>query len=367
VIFIFGNTRILTDQGSLPIRDIVENQLDVEALSFNETTGSFEYKPIIDYSSNEKVPFQGWRYITPEKGKRLRCTKEREICTSKGWIPAQELSDTCNIYSTIGSHYRDCLMAGTLLGDSSLLVEKRGSGTAYRISFQHVNETLLDFKTEVLNLSGKKGNITTGYGSSGCRFVSSALTNSSFPVEDFYNMGSATTTKDALGKRKIIPYEVLKEYITPEALALWIADDGSVSLNNGNKNTPVLQISVHSFPKEQIDEFLKLFKNKYQVEPTLLLDKRLNTKNCDSCFSFKTKDTLYLLNQLRDKQVKGAEYKFYFPTEGYVTKAIETFEYRPIHISRVSYRSPSIKYDISVEGYNNFCANGIIVKSNKGG
>jgi hypothetical protein len=250
------------------------------------------------------------------------------------------------------------------MGDSSFTIDKRTSGLTYRLSFQHVNDTLFDFKREVLGLSGMTSNVTTGYGSAAKKFISSALTSSSFPIDKFYNIGRRQfkNGENIFGKRRVVPYEILKEYITLDALSLWIADDGSLSKNNGNQSTPILSISTHSFPWEQIEEFYKLFENKYEVEPTAIVDKRVQTENCNAFLKFKTKDTLYLLNMLRDKHVRGAEYKFYFPTEGYIKRANNEFTFKDFKIRKAGIGTPAYGYNIKVDA-DGFVVNGMIIRS----
>jgi len=203
------------------------------------------------------------------------------------------------------------LIAGTLLGDTCFSIEKRGSGRSYRLVFRHTNKDYFDYKVKLLSLEGKINPITTGYGSNGFEFRSTALTNSNFPVKKFYYTGHMNPYG-----RKFLKYKDLSKFINLDALAMWIADDGSLEYNNGNKNTPRLSLHTQNSNARQIKEYIKLFKRKYQCQPSIYKDKRVKTFG--NFLTFNTKDTLFLLNYLRNKHIKGMEYKFYFTTDGYI-------------------------------------------------
>lgn len=204
------------------------------------------------------------------------------------------------------------LIAGTLLGDSCMSIDKRYNAVSYRMIFQHTNKKYFDFKVNLLNLRGRIGEYKTGYGSLAYRFTSNALTNTNFPINKFYYTGHNKNC----GKRKNLTYKTLRSLINLEALSLWIADDGSIRYNNGNKNTPILSLHTQNSNDNQITKYVNLFKRKYGVLARIYKDKRVKTFG--NFLTFDTKDTLYLLNQLRNKHLKGIEYKYYFPTEKYL-------------------------------------------------
>ncbi len=205
-----------------------------------------------------------------------------------------------------------CLIAGTLLGDSFMSIDKRHRGRSYRLMFQHTNKKYFDFKVNLLKLEGRVIKVKTGYGSLAYRFTSKALTSSNFPINLFYHTGHHNKRR----VRKNLEYKIIYKYISLNALALWIADDGSLRYNNNNKNTPILSLHTQNSNKEQVAKYVRLFKSKYHCKARVYKDKRVKTFG--NFLTFNTKDTLYLLNQLRKKHVKGVEYKFYFTTDGYL-------------------------------------------------
>lgn len=202
-------------------------------------------------------------------------------------------------------------VSGTLLGDSAFNIDKRGSGTSYRLYFQHTNIDYFNHKIKLLNLDGTVSWKRTGYGSLAKRFVSTALTNSHFPVTKFYYTGHTFQYG-----RKLLKYNTLSKLIDLDALALWIADDGSLGYNNKNKFTPRLILNTQNCSMDQMREYEKYFNKKYHCTPMIGQDKRVKTFGYYLIFN--TKDSLFILNYLKNKQIKGMEYKFYFPTEGYL-------------------------------------------------
>jgi len=356
-------SKINTDIGYIPIGKIVEEKIQCNVLSYNEITKENEYKPIITWFSNGKSPYTNWMYVKIDSGGQLRNTLNHGIFTNNGWKEAQELNSKIDlIYSTRGSDYLNSLIAGTLLGDTNFSVEKRNTGTSYRLTFQHVNKEYFDFKVNLLNIEGKISEVITGYGSNAWRFVSNALTNTSFPITKFYWTGNdkKNIIDNVLGKRKLLLYGTLRKMLTIESLSLWIADDGSLSFNNDNKTTPLLSLHTQGFSEEQINEFIKYFKNTYDCIPFKYVDKKV-INGSGIFLTFSTKDTLFLLNKLRDKQVKGVEYKYYFPTEGYIKPAENKYEFNSFKTHHARNDKPKNKYDLEIQDNHNYYANNILV------
>jgi DNA ligase-1 len=353
---VFRTTNVLTIDGPKTIEEIVENKLKTSVMSFNEETGIFEYKPIVNWFNNGKLNYHEWLEIVPKNGKHIKCTKNHKFLTNFGWKEANDLnSKTDKIFCNQFEEYRIGLIAGTLLGDSSFCIDRRGSGTSYRLTFQHVNKKYFDFKIKVLGLAGKTIEVTTGYGSKAFKFVSNAITNCSFPISLFYHIGH----HDLCGKRKIISTDTLKEHLTLEGLSLWIADDGSINYNNGNLETPRLSLSTHNFCDEQITNIVEYFREVFDCVPSIYTDKRVQSNG--KFLTFSTKDTFFILTLLRNKQVKGCEYKFFYNTQQYLEEAKDEFKF--ISFSKRNSRNmpQAIKYDIEVKDNHNYVANNIVI------
>lgn len=271
----------------------------------------FDFSEVEDVVVGPPAPYTEWVDVVPSVGRHIRVTRDHPYAKTScaGWADA------------MGAYWLG-LVTGTLMGDSYLSIESRYSSNSpsYRLGFQHTSLELAEFKAKVLGLKGRWRTVETGYGSTAYRFVTEALTNTSLPLRKFYR-------SNHLGVhplRKDLPYRRgLSHLMTPEGLSLWIADDGSLRMNNGNEKTPVLSISTHNHSEKQLQYFLEYFEKVWLCTPTFIKDKRIRCDESQAAkfISFNTKDTLYILNHLRDKQVRGAGYKFYFPTEGYVGPA----------------------------------------------
>lgn len=84
-------TPILTDQGVFPIGQIVETKMNAKVLSFDISTNSFCYKPIVHYIKT----LQRERLVTVHHSLgTLTCTENHEIWTSnQGYVKAKNLSN----------------------------------------------------------------------------------------------------------------------------------------------------------------------------------------------------------------------------------------------------------------------------------
>jgi len=358
---LFRTSKIETLEGIRTIEEIVENKINTKVRSFNEITQQIEWKNISNWMKKGKIVYKNWRVISPNYGKPLKVTEDHKIFTSNGWKAAKELNPIKDrILVTASEDRLNSLLAGTILGDSSLVLEKRGSGKAYRLIFQHTNKEYFNFKVGLFGLKGRVINIVTGYGSKGWKFISTALTSAGtiggFPIKKFYWVGHSKMC----GKRKLLPYRTLKNILTLESLALWISDDGSLRLNNRDQTTPVLSLATQGFSKEQINIFKLWFKRKLFCNPTSISFKRKDG-SLGYGLDFNTKDTLYILNKLRKLNCKGVEYKFYFTTEAYLENIKEEKKFTTFKVSHSRNMPPAEKYDIEVEDNHNFFANGILV------
>lgn len=364
---VFRTVTLKTSEGPKTIEEIVENRLELSVLSLNEDSNTLEYKPVTDWFNNGKLRYQDWLEVVPEFGRPIKCTPDHKFLTTVGYKKAEDLDPKQDqLLGSLGGPYRNSLLLGTLLGDSGVIIERRTTGKSYRLYFTHTNESLLKFKTRILGVPGGVKEVTTGYGSKAFRFTSTALTPSDFPITQVYHTGhekAPRSKKGVLGSRKLLSYKTLRSLLSEEAVSLWIADDGSLRYNNGNEKTPILSLHTQNFSAEQIEEFVTYFDKVWGCRPSINRTRRLErVGNCPGLFlTFSTKDTLFILNTLRDKHCEGVEYKYYFPTEGYVKTAED--EARPVrfHVRRSRRMPPATRYDIEVQDNHNYVANGIVI------
>jgi intein/homing endonuclease len=81
---------VLTEQGEVPIRQIVEQEMVGTKLpSYNESTGQVEMDEVMAVASN------GTRDIIElqlEDGETLKLTEDHLVMTQRGWVQAGELT-----------------------------------------------------------------------------------------------------------------------------------------------------------------------------------------------------------------------------------------------------------------------------------
>lgn len=356
---VHGSSILQTDLGPKTIKEIVDNKIECKVLSYNIKTNKNEYKDISNWFNNGLANYQDWIYIKLSNNHLIKCTKNHKIYTNNGWKRADSLNPHKDlILADRGSHRLFSLIIGTILGDSSVSIEKRTQSKkpSYRFSFSHAKKDLALFKANVLNMNFNIIKVTSGYGSKLTRVISPSLTNTDFPITRMYQTGHNKNQ----GKRKIINHKFLLKYVTDESLSMWIADDGCLRFNNKNKFTPVLDFHTQGFCKEQINQFILFFKKKYGCIPRINKDKKV--KNGSGIFlTLNTKDTLFILNRLRNLQCQGAEYKYYFPTEGYIKPVENKFSFFKFKICGSRKQIPQVKYDIEVKDNHNYFANKILV------
>lgn len=90
------NTMITTDWGKLSIGSIVTNKLPVNVLSYNETTGEVELKPVVNWFENTIAEKMIELTIETDSGeiKTIKCTRNHRFYTkNREWVEAQDLTE----------------------------------------------------------------------------------------------------------------------------------------------------------------------------------------------------------------------------------------------------------------------------------
>lgn len=90
------DTMITTDCGKLSIGSIVTNKLPVNVLSYNETTGEVELKPVVNWFENTIAEKMIELTIETDSGeiKTIKCTRNHRFYTkNRGWVESQDLTE----------------------------------------------------------------------------------------------------------------------------------------------------------------------------------------------------------------------------------------------------------------------------------
>jgi hypothetical protein len=84
-----GDTKVLTDKGEITIEEIVNNKIDLNLMSYNNDTKSFEKDKILQFwDQGEKETI----IIETEEGE-IELTPDHKVLTQRGWIKAEELTE----------------------------------------------------------------------------------------------------------------------------------------------------------------------------------------------------------------------------------------------------------------------------------
>jgi hypothetical protein len=94
-----GDTKVLTSLGEKTIQEIVEKRIEVDLLSYNNETKSFENDRIVQFwDQGEKETI----IIETDEGE-LELTHDHKVLTQRGWIKACELTESDSLIGKISS------------------------------------------------------------------------------------------------------------------------------------------------------------------------------------------------------------------------------------------------------------------------
>jgi len=225
------------DGRTLPIGEVVNNQIEGDVYSLNEKTGEIEIKPIVDWHDNGKVESsKEFIHIQTQsidgRGRfGFTCTQNHEILTDTGWKKAEELSFEDRLVSryteTVNGSYGEFLR-GIFIGDSRIHI--RDKNTANLKLQDNENSDYLNWKLDKLEkfLNFKEITINRGF-----RY------DSEFTYE-------FAKIKRELGERN--PLYMLENHYSDLSLAIWFMDDGNYDTANGHNR---YSISVKRFKNQE--------------------------------------------------------------------------------------------------------------------
>jgi DNA polymerase-3 subunit alpha len=90
-----GDTKVLTDIGEIAIEEIVSKKLEVDLISYNNDTKSFEKDKIVQFwDQGEKETI----IIETDEGE-IELTPDHKVLTQRGWLKAYELTEHDSLIS----------------------------------------------------------------------------------------------------------------------------------------------------------------------------------------------------------------------------------------------------------------------------
>jgi recombination protein RecA len=215
-----SGTRVqLADGSTEKIGTIVNQKLPVEVLSYDAATNRIVPRRVVNWFDNG-VADEFLQFTVGRSGGNGRshfaATGNHLVRTPGGWRHAGELSPGDRVLVNEPKRLSDQqlqVVLGSLLGDGSISPNRHGrNGVRFRMGHGAVQQEYLQWKTSLLDNIGHSWHTDDR----SARFV------------DFTPLPELSELHDAvyIGDRKVISDEYLKA-LTPLALAIWYADDGS--------------------------------------------------------------------------------------------------------------------------------------------
>lgn len=364
-----GDTEILLSDGTCKsIKEICENKLPVEVISYNEETGQLEPNPVINWFINPSSIEEFYAVGTNKQHRTsvssktyLNITGEHPIYSNGEWVKAENIEGKPihYIYPWI-DNLSDQIIKGSLLGD------------------MHI---------------GKDGRLSESHG----------LKQASYAKEKFRLLGSLNYTtnniiqKQGYGKglkqinNRTKTYEQIKELrkeIYPDgikkisksyldsledvAIAFWLMDDWSLHKTNSKKEGFYYRMHVSGFDLPTIENI------SFWLDSQNLDHKIYKRENCDGSIIYLSPSATekialrvapYIVPSMKYKlppKLRSISYVLgeKEPQKKFImkTRPVSKF-YRSAEMSDSLKRTKSWgkKYNITVANNNNYIANGILV------
>ncbi|MEM3403355.1 MAG: DNA polymerase ligase N-terminal domain-containing protein [Nitrososphaeria archaeon] len=342
-------TKVITEEGSLNIGNIVKEKKKIKCLSYNFKTYQLEWKPIINWFCNGKTTnFLRIRIPGQYGGRRIiTVTHNHKIFTPNGIKLAKELKvgDSIFVPGMKWSEEQFQVLIGTLLGDAHLELQKGTKIPCYQLTNSGNQKSYLEFIRNVL-APYTKTHKRKSSNSWSFRFTHIALV-------DIY-------PKFYRNKVKILSEEILL-LLDERGLAIWYMDDGYL----WNK---YVEFSTQGFTKEENSLIVEFLRKKWQINAKVYRKNRKKGGNMYfihldkiSSMRFLTLVDHYILPELRYKTYLKPcklEWKYEKGKEGVIPVKIASIEKAP----KQKIRSQKM-YDIQVEENNNYFAGSMLVSN----
>ena len=354
-------TRIMTDQGNIPIGKIVNQKLDVMVLSYNTDMKQAEYKRILNYHMEKSRGFIQFRVKSRKKSKQSKvivCTPDHQIYSNGEWVDAETLQP-----GDIVSHYSDTLSAeakqmilGMLIGDGHI---GKVSDDTRRIqwgqSVKHSDYADMVAEFHVMHeISQQK----SGWGGMIRRFNSPAN----------MNIGDLIRNYCEVNGKKIITYK-WADALNPIGIAFWYMDDGSCSFGDLQRPRAVFHTNAYTF--EEVTLLSDMLKRKFGIDSKVFDSKgwsiALTADGTEILFSliypYISKDMKYKVSE-KYRDADTCLPPNIFNDIPSITDTVVIDIVKPIDLSTKKGRQNK-QYDLTIEDNHNYFANAILVHNSQ--
>ncbi len=351
------HTRVLTEQGLVPIGTLVNNQMLVKVASYNTKTDEIEYKSIVRWLKRGKQ----LTYKVLAGNRVLYPTADHKIYTPTGKKKLQELrvGDQVLVQKPEITQQQEQLVLGSLLGDASLhVVESKriskkyvNKGTRARVRFRHGPKQFeyIEWKYRVMQPHARTA--PTLKPSAGFTKTTAAFSTSC----DFFEI-----TELVLVDGKKSPNAIWLNQVTEFGLAVWYMDDGGLSNGTARFNT-------HGFTRAENETIATWLQDRWGILATVK-----DIKKDGKLFHY------LQLDRSGTYRLAAIVAKFVPPSMRYklpITRLhqwddydnrIERQKCDPVtaaHIQLIEPYKETITYDLEVEDNHNYFAGGALVSN----
>jgi recombination protein RecA len=353
----------LADGAQEKIGKIVNHRLDVEVLSYDPDSGEIVPRRIVNWFNNG--PAERFLQFTVAKSggngrAQFAATENHLIQTPGGYRPAGELVVGDRVIMAepkLLSAQQIQLILGSLMGDGSLSPNRRGrSGTRFRMGHGSAQAAYLDWKVSML------GNI----GCSRTTNAKGAVFADFTPLPELAELHEAVYFGDG---HKHLSWDYLKA-LTPLALAVWYADDGSFTVRSKGVQLRTaggsgrIEICVEAMSPGTRDRLVQYLRDTHGLDVKL----RSSGARQVAVLQFSTDASAKFCQLVAPYLHPSMEYKLLPRLRGQfnVKPEFAPAELRPqparvldIHVKPPT-RSMS-RFDIEVEGGHNYFVDGVMV------
>lgn len=360
---LIGDTKIATDHGTLRIADIVNKKLDVKVKSYNIDTGEIEYKSINSYqkyaNNEELVEIEYHNCGNTFRKNRIICTLDHKFFTNNQYVEAKDLHINDAIMMPLTCYDDEVIpmIYGMLLGDSSIINDKRTNSNNIRISTTQ-GEAQLEYLKLKQSIFGED-NFRIYKGKSG--YCDNAVYSGRLVMD--INIANHVLQDCYVDGKKAIT-ERMMDKITPMSLAFWYMDDGTIRHRSvDDKQSPSIEISTCGFTKEENEILIDMLWNKFGVKANLRRERTYWS------IYITVEGTKVFLDLIKDYIPACMKYKTLIEYEN-ATCVLDNMNFArkemliPVRISAIKKydgrKNYCSLYDIEVADNHNFFANNIL-------
>jgi DNA polymerase III subunit gamma/tau len=355
----------LADGSKAPIGKIVEEQWQVDVLSYNEQTGQIEPKRIVRHL--RKQPTLPMVRVTFNNNRTVICTLSHKFYTPQGMLRAGELEAGQFVYANFErmTQHQLNIVVGAAVGDGSIGLTDSKMRGRLGLTQRVAQKDYLDYKVQLLGDLAQ----TAPY------YYNSDKTYSKTGTYHFSTVSRPQIAQlhhelyDANGRKRITTAYLDK--ITTLGLALWYLDDGSLTTakniytrkDGSVTNYPATRstLSVHGFLPEEAQLICRWLHDRWGVEARV-------TVTAKGPVIWLTLAGTDRLHQIISSHVPPSmEYKLLPQYRGQFCPTIDDMLINGLATSRVKrverVPSPQFVYDIEVADNHNYFVRDILVSN----